>query len=243
MQRKPPHKCILVLSGWSDGPLHPLQYHLNNEVQFIQVHIPTPPAGCRWLLNPYLCLLLGLLYCTPMLFRSISSSVFPSSSLHYISIMGLVLLLCIALRKTVAYLVQYAVRDSVRIVTKAIEKYNPIAIVGFSWGAGILYEILDVWQGHALLLAPTIFPISSIASTPCTEYNDEATRATTGHRRVVIVCGDDDPFCSASQKKFLTTTTPFEYISVHDDHVLCEKTTRDLCLRIVKDFIHVGRVD
>ena len=145
-----------------------------------------------------------------------------------------------------AYLVQYAVWDSVRTVTKAIAKYNPIAVVGFSWGAGILYEILDVWQGHALLLAPTIFPISSIASTACTEYNDDddgTNRAAIGQRRVVIVCGDDDPFCSASQKKFLTTTTPFEYISVHDDHVLCEKTTRDLCLHIVKDFINVGRVD
>ena len=226
---------VLLLSGWSDGPLQPLQLQFPS-VKFIKVNIPTPPAGARWLWNPYLLAITLILYATPSLMRCVASNI-SSTSIQYVLQLLLLLSLLSLLRVVVARVVRYAVADSTKTTLRAIEKYKPVAIVGFSWGGGVLYEMLDQWKGPTILLAPTVSAINWVAMKECAHYTFDIEK-----KRVAVVAGENDPFCPAGQKLLLTKTS-CEYYGVEDDHILSSNISRELTGEILGDFLARSRID
>ena len=219
---------ILILSGWSDGPLSSL-YTSFPEVKFLKINIPTPPAGINWLLNPWLFLIVCVTFAIPSLFQFING--LHLGNLHIITQVITILSLLYLLRIIVARIVRYAIQDGVKQTLSAIEQYKPIAIVGFSFGGGVLYKMLDQCKVPALLLAPTIAALSSVGSTEMKTYTSNARLL-----KVAIVAGDEDPFCPPSQKKVLQKIG-CQYYAVDDDHVLMRTSTRTLTNKILRDLL------
>ena len=229
-----PH--VLVLSGWSDGPLVPLCATFPH-VKFVKVTIPTPPSGCRWLCNPFLLVLLGIIGGTPAALRFVSN--FGLSSATQVGAQfSLLLFILLALRATIARVVRYAINDGIDKTMKAISQFHPVAIVGFSWGGGVLWEMLTnkltnkiVKLVPCLLLAPTVSAMSYASLTGISTCTFEETG------RVAIVCGDADPFCPLSQKTIMVQCKGLTYYGVNDDHVLLEANTRALTAKILREYL------
>jgi predicted esterase len=155
-----------------------------------------------------------------------------SAAGQLLSQVGLVLLLLCSLRILIARVVRYSIRDGIRLTTIAADIYKPVAMIGFSWGGGVLWEMLETWKGNALLLAPAVSAMSYISrSTPTTH------RFKT--KRVSIVAGDDDPFCPPSQKRIFKDSG-CAYYAVDDDHVLLKHGTRLLTAKIVNQFLSLS---
>ena len=225
----PTRPCVLILSGWSDGPLDNLRLNFP-EVQFVSVPIPTPPVGCRWLLNPWLLFIASIVYFFSALLRYITKLSGGSAAGQLVSQIGFIIFIIFSLRVLVARVVRYSINDGIRLATNAASKFQPVCIIGFSWGGGILWELLDKWNGSVLLLAPTISAMSYISrSSPLTTYSFET-------RRVAVVAGDNDPFCPPAQTKILKDSG-CAYYAVDDDHVLLEHGTQSLIAKILNEFI------
>eukprot|EP00929_Paragymnodinium_shiwhaense_P084843 TRINITY_DN45401_c0_g1_i3.p1 TRINITY_DN45401_c0_g1~~TRINITY_DN45401_c0_g1_i3.p1 ORF type:complete len:168 (+),score=16.48 TRINITY_DN45401_c0_g1_i3:66-569(+) len=149
-------KRVLVLGGWSPGPLRVIESRTNAAVEFIEPNIPMPPMGCRWCLNPFLLfLLLYLFYVMPWLLEMAGSW---TDGVGGVILQAAFLLISLFLvRMLVAGLVWFSMRDGCRICASQIEEYEPDVLVGFSFGGGVALQLLASgrWRGPTLLLAPT----------------------------------------------------------------------------------------
>ena len=55
--------AVLILSGWSDGPLPALEHSLRQRgIRCVRVPLPMPPCGVYWCANPFLLLLAGVVW-------------------------------------------------------------------------------------------------------------------------------------------------------------------------------------
>ena len=55
--------AVLILSGWSDGPLPALEHSLRQRgLRCVRVPLPMPPCGVYWCANPFLLLLAGVVW-------------------------------------------------------------------------------------------------------------------------------------------------------------------------------------
>ena len=156
---------VLVLSGWSDGPLDELRLRCHH-IDFVTVTIPTPPVGAAWLRNPYVAALVVLAGLTGSACE-LAAAVFPSSVGRAVKLGVVVLTLALA-RYLVARLVRFAITRGVEEAKLHIARHRPDAIVGFSWGGGVVWELISqgAWAGPALLLAPTVCALAKVAMKP-----------------------------------------------------------------------------
>ena len=168
---------VVFVSGWSPGPLEPLEAALTShkyEVEWLDV--PTPPAGCTWLLNPFIAVLLVLLIGGVVLVKHLATVTLQDSALlsRALCTLGLLVVLVYLARLVVAKLVEYSINDGVNRLLRRlrVDVHGsggvPALVVGFSWGGCVLHWLLasktaagDFDAVPMLLLAPPARVMSS----------------------------------------------------------------------------------
>ena len=229
-----PRKVVLLLSGWSDGPLDALRHYdpAFADCRFVQVDIPTPPVGVRWCLNPWF---LALLAVAALAVPAVLSS----PRLEGVWWVGRTAALCavvIVVRLLVARLVRRNVSDSIEAAKREIARLGGRvdAVVGFSWGGGALWRWLAEDGGPpatgCLLLAPTVGAIAAVAARP-PPMTLEAAKVDAD--RVHVLVGTEDPFMGSVEHALAGATVH----KVADDHLLCQRQSRALASRILQSFL------
>ena len=149
-----PRLRVLVLSGWSPGPLTALQTDFHTSCEFLEPALPMPPMGCTWCFSIPCGLLVAWWVAMSLWGREL------------ISVVPLRLLIEWVVAAMLAVLV---VRDSIRrgvtIAERAIERASVDVVLGFSWGGGIACWLMAErrWEGPTLLLAPTVSAMARAA--------------------------------------------------------------------------------
>lgn len=215
---EPPAAVVLVLSGWSDGPLEHLSYACRH-IRFEPVPVPTPPVGVRWLWNPFVALILALVGGIGPLCDFAGSTVPSAAAAAKLAVVALAML---AGRLLVAGVVRFAVWRGVEETRASIAALAPAAIVGFSWGGGVAWELLarDAWRGPTLLLAPTVQAMAAVAlsSPPWPTLRDGTS--------VDVVTPEHDPFCPPSQAR-LFAACGCRCHEVADEHPMLRAATAE----------------
>lgn len=221
---------VLVVSGWSPGPLPALIDAANaaraGRVSFVHADVPMPPVGFKWCMNPFCGL--GVAYMV---------IVFYFGAVVFASFLSIVLTLVVTTAIgafVVRGTVRYSIRSGVRSLSIAIERHRPHVLVGFSWGGGLLEFYLSentAWIGPALLLSPTSMLMAQFAGveSPRIRSFDE----------LRIVMARNDPFVPLSHIRMVETSCSAKNIFiVRDDHTLCSPlTVRD----VTRSFLYMLR--
>mmetsp|Transcript_6369 Transcript_6369/g.16288 ORF Transcript_6369/g.16288 Transcript_6369/m.16288 type:complete len:237 (-) Transcript_6369:399-1109(-) len=226
-------RTVLVLGGWSPGPLPFIEHAFARDLRFVHVPIPMPPSGLLWMMNPFCFLLAGYLFgLVPWLVS------FTTHALEAGAAAGVVVAICIAsaliCRLLVAALVRYSIADSVWRAQRAIARESPVLVIGFSWGGGVAHWLMAAparFTGPALLLAPTTAAVRSaaLARWPAITASD-----------VEVVHATRDPFCPMSQVAAYRQAGCHVHV-VEDEHVLCSGGTVQLILRSVATLSSASR--
>ena len=233
-------KRVLLLSGWSDGPLDVLRYAFP-DVDFEKLDIPTPPAGTRWLYNRYVFFLVCFcVMCSVSLIQNtFSYTDWPHPGLIVLGLLGAIFFI----RLLVYNIVRQSIRDSMSTTLKALESERPVsAIVGFSWGGGVLWSMLcehstsvKLRRVPSLLLAPTIQ-----ANAKCSgQRHLQHQKSASDFSSVFIICGTNDPFCPSAQEDIVSRQSQGKanFFNVDDDHVLLSPESRRLYCGILQTML------
>ena len=186
---------VLILGGWSPGPLDWLTQRFDAECVFHEPSLPMPPVGCRWCMSPSVAFLAAWLLGLPgWLFPSVFETIPGVARLLLNVLVFAVAVVCIA---------RDAVKQGVRIASDAIERYNIDVIVGFSWGGGLCCWLLEGGCSlPMLLLAPTQAAMASAAM-----LRVKRPMFTVDRDRVTIFhASPHDGFCPPSQVAALELT-------------------------------------
>eukprot|EP00927_Polykrikos_kofoidii_P079854 TRINITY_DN76690_c0_g1_i1.p1 TRINITY_DN76690_c0_g1~~TRINITY_DN76690_c0_g1_i1.p1 ORF type:complete len:307 (+),score=35.94 TRINITY_DN76690_c0_g1_i1:96-923(+) len=238
MEGQPEHEWrrkgrVLVLGGWSPGPLDVLRTTFSGDVDFEEPSIPMPPSGCRWCLNPFWFFLLFYLFIVvPALFAQVEDWL-GSGAIAWV-LRGVIFVgSAVVVRVLVAGVVWFAVRDGVRVARGLIRSWEPDVVVGFSWGGGVASWLLadGSWSGPLVLLAPTLEKMRSIACLPVPKLEPvsgsmAAAASSVGLALRHVFHADGDPFCPESQLK-VYRNADFEIHHLRDNHVLCGRASLD----------------
>jgi hypothetical protein len=248
---------VLLLSGWSDGPLGVLRYAFP-DVDFVQLDIPTPPAGTQWLRNRYVAALAAFLALCAVGVRNIVKNVKNGGKQEHPALLAVGLLAFVFFVRLLVYnIVRQAVKDGMRAALGALPGKKAgaarrrggggggggevAAIVGFSWGGGVLWQMLcedataeALARVPALLLAPTIQ-----ANVKCSGQRHRPPRKDADFSNVHVVCGSNDPFCPASQEELIAEQSQggAHYHTVDDDHVLFSSDSRRLYCGLLQQML------
>ncbi|KAL1512214.1 hypothetical protein AB1Y20_005477 [Prymnesium parvum] len=197
---------VLLLGGWTPGPLHWLRAEFADGCDFHEPRIPTPPVGCDWCCSPPVLLLVG--WCV-----GIPRWVLPDAFDAIPVVIRLLLDLGIVCA-LVSWTVRWSVQRGVRIAEKVLCDREIDVVAGFSWGGGLCCWLLA--RGCSvpmLLLAPTQAAMAKLAlmgvRQPMFAAGDE----------VAIFHATDDGFCPPSQIAALSLTGAEMHIC-DDAHVL-----------------------
>ena len=247
----------MVLSGWSDGPLHHvLQTPLAHGVTKLHatvVDIPMPPSGCLWLKNPYLLAIVGWLFgCTKLIPFFLNAVGFETKTSRLFGGVACTVAAVWITWRIIKHLIDYAVSDGVARARKAINEIQPDLVIGFSWGGAVLYWLLEqpaTWEGGALLLAPTVTKLASLSGRPIRGFAKtgapnsgiDGSVATAGMgtktQNIIIIQGNDDPFCEPAQLTWFESQAKelegMQVVGVEDNHVLMQHHTLQLAREAV----------
>lgn len=182
---------VLLLGGWSAGPLDWLRAQFASTCEFHEPLIPTPPAGCGWCVSPPIALLALWLVGVP-------GWILP---LHALPILLRLILDCGVLVVLVSWTVRHSILRGVHIAEKAIREHNIDLIVGFSWGGGIgCWLLARGMEIPTLLLAPTPAAMAKFAMMRinCPMFKVR--------NKVAIFHAASDGFCPPSQIRELSQT-------------------------------------
>ncbi|KAI2503531.1 hypothetical protein MHU86_10913 [Fragilaria crotonensis] len=166
---------ILVLGGWSPGPLSVLKYHLarSKKCVFIEPNIPMPPMGCSWLCD-WSMLVFSITFAF-MIWGFISLGVVIQSSAFLLILCRLLLIAMssVLLRLGVAWIVRRSIERGVQQASCYLPDVD--LVIGFSWGGCVVAELLRRAQlkmimdarvqppTRAVLIAPTTALVASFA--------------------------------------------------------------------------------
>jgi len=145
---------VVLVSGWTPGPLEALGSALSSrhyEVEWLAV--PTPPAGCMWLLNPFLAVFLALVVAGFFVVKHLLTMDISWLPWKAVAVVVTIAILVFAARLVVAKLVQHAIGDGVRRLRERLcasdgssggntSQPLPALVVGFSWGACVIHWLL-----------------------------------------------------------------------------------------------------
>ncbi|CAJ1453067.1 unnamed protein product [Effrenium voratum] len=221
---------VLVLGGWSPGPLDVLQARMDAE--FLEPSIPMPPSGCRWCLNPFLLMLVGVLCLLPTACDLVSSG----GGINW-SHLALLIAMPLALRLLVAGVVWYSIKDGLWTASRAIRDFQPDVVLAFSWGGGLALWLLSErrWSGPTLLLAPTVKAMSCVSC--CSMPRLPPLRSA-----VHVFHAENDGFCPSSQVAALSGAGCELHIC-DDNHVLLRRQTVEEIHACLKQLLSLPRPD
>jgi hypothetical protein len=227
---------VLLLPGWSNGPLDYLRERFDEHVEFISPAIHTPPLGAKCWLNPYIVVLVFVFtFCVPFIYQTIGD-IFSTSSWWFLCLVEVVAFwfFCFLVKNfIVSNFVRYAIQESVQISSLALQKSRFDAVVGFSWGGAIAWWLLceEVWDGPTLMLAPTIEVMRSIAG----QQFPVMPIGRGKYAQVRLFHAKNDPFCPDKQLEQLIGCGVVVY-KVDDNHVLSEYSSN---LKIERSFLEL----
>jgi len=213
--------------GWSPGPLCEIAARCP-ELQLYQPMIPMPPAGIRWLLNPYLAMIVIFIFAIhPWLVGKTDALGIATSA----SLVRLVLALasCVCILLLIVHLVRFAIWDSLRIAKAAIQSYEPDVILAFSWGGGVACWLLEdtQWTGPTILLAPTIRAMCWASQQPLPRVP----------KSVHVFHAEYGAFCPASQHKLLERMGCHMHLCRGDGHILMAKRSLEMILQCLSELL------
>jgi hypothetical protein len=202
---------VLILSGWSDGPLPALEHSLRQRgLRCVRVPLPMPPCGVYWCANPFLLLLAGVVW---LMIYALNEVTLEPAALYIVLIIAAAL---VAARLCVAGVVRFAEWHGTVNAKRLLARHRVALVVGFSWGGGIAHRLLASrsWKGPTLLLAPTTIAMARCALRSPQRLDDA---------RLKVVLASDDGFVPRP-----ATESLYEAVAVvHDDHPLCGRAARD----------------
>eukprot|EP00927_Polykrikos_kofoidii_P014023 TRINITY_DN16111_c0_g1_i1.p1 TRINITY_DN16111_c0_g1~~TRINITY_DN16111_c0_g1_i1.p1 ORF type:complete len:260 (+),score=41.82 TRINITY_DN16111_c0_g1_i1:221-1000(+) len=220
--KHPPAGRVLYLGGWSNGPLDELLAR-RSDLEVSCPTLPTPPVGTRWLLTPVIPVLLGYCFVVRPWFANVAAEVGGIGTVVELLVSLCVVVLCIRL------LVWHAIWDSVRIASDAIERFQPDAVVGFSWGGGVACCLAGThaWTGPTILLAPPlrVMDWASLRRMPAVPPH------------VHVFHAESDIFCPASQHCELEAMGCLVHKCAGDGHGLCNPASVDTIERCVSNLV------
>ena len=176
--------AVLILSGWSDGPLPALEHSLRQRgLRCVRVPVPMPPCGVYWCANPFLLLLAGVVWLAIYAWNECKLEPFVVFAILIIA--GAL----VAARLCVAGVVRFAEWHGAANAKRLLARHRVALVVGFSWGGGIAHRLLASrsWRGPTLLLAPTTVAMARCSlrspQRPTTRACGSSSRATTASCR------------------------------------------------------------
>ena len=140
---------MLILSGWSDGPLPALEHSLRQRgLRCARVPLPMPPCGVYWCANPFLLLLAGVVWLV-IYAHGTSARSNPSHSLRHLNHRGRARGRAALRRRRRPVRGWHGAANARRLLAR----HRVALVVGFSWGGGIAHRLLASrgWRGPTLV--------------------------------------------------------------------------------------------
>lgn len=189
---------VLLLGGWTPGPINFIRTKLQSE---FSCHIMSPILIMPPFFRPFWCDLnfcLMFIVCIGFLFALSKVWIQFESFERFLYLSMVVAAFVYWIRLMVAVVARSSIADGVEKCIQAMRQRNVVLCVGFSWGAGVLSELLtrDVGldtQPAYILMAP-VSAVTAMAAM----REDAAFRLQPldGHGMVHVVHASDDPmFC------------------------------------------------
>lgn len=213
------YPTVLILGGWSPGPLLYLKRNFHGQCTFVEPKIPMPPVGFSW------CFDVGMLALVLVIAMAIWVSValrgWVDNRALAIARVTVVIVALFLSRLCVAAVARGAIRRGVNIATRCMRERRVDVVIGFSWGGGVVAEMmrLGLVADAVLLIAPTTALMSSFAM-----KKDAALTIRVpddmSHRVHVFHGTEDESFCPHSDRWELTGVS---FHLVHDNHVFCRR--------------------
>jgi hypothetical protein len=221
---------VLVLGGWSPGPLNLLKWRFRERCTFVEPEIPMPPVGVSWCVDPFCVLLVADLGLAPWLCSWLSSNARFSAAALILATGAVLIAAAVWARLCVAGLVRGAVRVGTQRAALLIRQRSVNIVMGFSWGGGVAAELLR--QGRlgtsctpaALLLAPTTAAIArfTLQDDPARVVHIDAS----DQGRVHVFHASDDGFCPDAQRECWEQTGATTH-TCQDTHVFESASSLD----------------
>ncbi|CAJ1962847.1 unnamed protein product [Cylindrotheca closterium] len=215
MNQGPAPPDVIILGGWSPGPLLYLKDFLaSNQCRIVELQIPMPPIPGSWCLDKAVCGTIGILI------LMIFGLALHASDLHWFLFAFIVF--PIWFRILAVIVVRVSIKQGIQIALQAIRESEgrETILVGFSWGAAVLGEMVALGmigrsdQPLALLIAPTSSLVASVA-----KQRDAALRIrhSCNSNRVFVVHGTADHTFCPNQERWQDTGASLHYLV--DNHV------------------------
>mmetsp|Transcript_2652 Transcript_2652/g.6261 ORF Transcript_2652/g.6261 Transcript_2652/m.6261 type:complete len:257 (+) Transcript_2652:2-772(+) len=197
---------IIIVGGWSPGPLGYLERILSAERAHDIVHpkkisLWMPPFPGTWCCHPYVLLMTFVL-----------GAIIYLSATAYVTIFLRLMMVVLALawsRLLVGVVVRTSIETSIWMIcreglTENIDR-DRVLVIGFSWGGAIVAEMIargmigGMNQSSALLIAPTTSLVAKVALQPdaATRIKERAgSTAQNNPSKITVVHGEHDAaFC------------------------------------------------
>lgn len=234
---------VLMVGGWSPGPLEYLQLILLEDGDHIlqPSKLPMPPFGCSWCCHPKVAFMLGVL----------GVLLWFSFRRNAIIVWNLLALLAAAIwgRLLIAVVVRTSIQTGVDSCMEAIRWYNnesgrtnKVVLLGFSWGGAVLSELLA--QGKlgdqpppCLLIAPTTSLVASISF-----QKDSALRINleTQDEQYHVVHGTrDGAFCPHQER--WNQSRGIRFHRVRDNHIFMGSQSQQLLTNLLGQVLDAAR--
>lgn len=156
---------ILILGGWSPGPLNHLKNYLQHRnCVIIEPNIPMPPMGCSWCCDISMLVLLGVVGLMVWGCQALAASMTNLGLLIGTCIL-LVAVSLVLIRLCVAWLVRRSIDKGVHQAKRFLP--DAALVIGFSWGGCVVAELLRREcigeEPAAILIAPTTALVATVA--------------------------------------------------------------------------------
>lgn len=222
---------VLILGGWSPGPLNYIKKSLHSQCIFVEPKIPIPPVGCLWLYDPWTAALLGLkiyLIRVSLGFALHRGNESLSSRMFYLLICFMAKYMCIA------GIVRRSMQRCVKTAMDTIQSDpNLEIIVGFSWGGSVVAELLRrglLPLKQVIMIAPVTAVIAGLGF-----QTDAALQVKLeDSRRVHVFHAVGDSFFCPHPERWLSSGVIFHMCT--DSHVFSRRRSK---LEIVETIIEM----
>lgn len=220
---------VLILGGWSPGPLEYIERSFAADAKFHAPSLHMPPAGLKWL-----CMWesVTLVTCGALAVSLFSEQKWPELGMWRFPALAAALL---AIPLLVILVVRSAIRRCVETATEIITADSVDIVVGFSWGGGILAWMLAErsWRGPSLLLAPTVVAMASAARLKLPRFRARSKAQSTAPSAEdaelpLVYCfhANDDGFVPRSQWRHMQDCGAVVQ-TLQDVHIFVERSSEE----------------
>lgn len=224
---------MLVLGGWSPGPLDMLRGQFRADVEFWEPTIPMPPSGLRWCVNPFWVLLLVYIAAVLPVLMGAADNWTDADGMAWLIRAAVIVGSMVVVRLLIGLLVWFSIKDAMWVASGAVRSFEPDVLIGFSWGGGVACWLLAArrWSGPTILLAPTVRAMACVqcSGLPKLPRSPEISPVHVFH-------AEYDGFCPESQADELRAAG-CEVYWCRDDHVLCGRSTVDEISRCLRQLL------